>query len=149
PGWGWRSAKRSSKATADGSGWSPHRAGARRFSLRLMKAPLRVRVPPAARFFSGREGKEDRRPLASPRFYPDAPAVLLHDFLADRQPDPRPRIFTARMQALEELKNPPRVLRRDADAVVTHGEHPLPVHPLGGDVHPRRLPAAEFQGVTE
>src|SRR5262245_9677714 len=81
-------------------------------------------------------------PRAGLRFHPDAPAVALDDLLADRQADAGAGVLAAAVQALEHLEQPPGLARVNADAVIPHGELPVPVHPPRGNVDAGgRLPA--------
>jgi hypothetical protein len=61
--------------------------------------------------------------------------VPLDDLLADREPDPRPRILVTRVQPLEGREDLLGVLLRDADPVVADGEDELALTP------PRNLTA--------
>ena len=55
---------------------------------------------------------------------PDAPAVILDDLAAHRQPDAGARVGLLGVQALEDHEDPLRVLRLDADAVVGAAQLP-------------------------
>ena len=57
--------------------------------------------------------------------------MALHNPPADRQADARAGIFVPRVQALKDLENALRVLRVDADAVVSYREPPGINGPLG------------------
>src|SRR5690606_25778613 len=88
---------------------------------------------------------------------PDPPAVPLDDLLAHRQPDPRPLVLVAGVEALEDLKYPLAVLRGDPDPVVGHRELPAGflsvladvAHALGGDGDLGRVLAAELHRVAD
>src|SRR5215813_9125486 len=81
-------------------------------------------------------------PRAGLRFHPDAPAVALDDLLADRQADAGAGVLAAGVQALEHLEQPAGLARVNADAVIPHGELPVPVHTPRRDVDAGgRLPA--------
>jgi hypothetical protein len=83
------------------------------------------------------------------RLEPNAPAVALHDPLADRQADARARVFIPGVQALEDHEQPLRVLGIDPDPVVLDGEDPrTPVVPRR-HVDPRGLAAAELDRVRD
>ncbi len=51
---------------------------------------------------------------------PNLPAVALHDFFADRQPNAGAGILLACVQSLENLENAVKVLWLHSDAIVTH-----------------------------
>ena len=96
-----------------------------------------------------RDGKIKSRALAHFRFHPDPASVAFDDAFADRQPDPGPGVFLARVQPLEYDENALRILRFDADAVVPDAELPCAV-PLGGrDFDPHRLRSGKLQGVPD
>jgi len=82
------------------------------------------------------------------RFNPEPAVVLGHDFHARGQANAGAFILVRGMQASEGIKNDLVVLRRDANAVVRHGEVPEVVFELGvhrdeGGVFP-----AEFESVA-
>src|SRR5205085_8571330 len=56
------------------------------------------------------------------RLGPDAPVLRLHDALADRQPEPGATrgARDARFDAMKTLEHPPKLVGRDADALVAH-----------------------------
>jgi len=82
----------------------------------LLRGP---RGPNGLRF---RQGEAEVRSLAWLRFHPYPSPVPLHDFLADGEPDPGPRVFPPGVQPLEDLENPVGVPRIDSDAAVPHGD---------------------------
>jgi hypothetical protein len=51
--------------------------------------------------------------------------MALDDLPADSGTDACARMAVARAEALEDHEDPIRMFRRDADAVVAHGEDPL------------------------
>src|SRR5690606_19569126 len=67
---------------------------------------------------------------------PDPTAVALHHLLADRQANPGSRVVGPAVKALEEHENTVGIFRRDSDAVVRHGEDPLPAFQASGYVNP-------------
>ena len=73
----------------------------------------------------------------------------LDNLLADGQPDAGAGILFAGVQALENLENPPGILRLNADAVVPHPKEPLLLLPAGADVDFRRPLAVELDGVSD
>ena len=73
-----------------------------------------------------------RRPLPPFALNPDVPAVQLHQFLGDRQPQPDPLAvhFLPRLHLLERLEQSCLVLPLDADAMVLHGKLQIVPDPL-------------------
>ena len=59
----------------------------------------------------------------------------LDNLLADGQPDAGAGILFAAVQPLENLENPPGILRLNADAVVPHPKEPALLLPAGADVN--------------
>ena len=68
-----------------------------------------------------RDCESERRASAGVGFYPDAAAVALYYFLAERQADAGAGDFVA-VQALEHVEDLPGVFSVHADAVVLHRE---------------------------
>jgi len=81
--------------------------------------------------------------------------VALHDALAHRQPDARPFVLVARVQAPEHLQDARGVRGRHPDAVVRHAHQPAVVLPLRTDPHlgrhtgPRELERVADQVLEE
>ena len=71
------------------------------------------------------------------------------DLLADRESDAGAFVLLMRVQALEDLKDPLAVRRRDADAVVGHREMPAFVIASRRDVHAWMLAGLELQPVAD
>src|SRR5579884_4459179 len=65
-----------------------------------------------------RQGHGERRPLPRHAVRAARAAVPLRDLPAQRQPDARPRVLGAAVQALEDAEDAARVLRLEADPVV-------------------------------
>src|SRR4051794_9442617 len=74
-----------------------------------------------------RDLEPEGTPLTRPAIRPDPAAVVLDDSLAHRQADPRTRVVTAAVEAVERLEDLARVLGVHPDAVVGHGEAHEPV----------------------
>src|SRR5208283_5736197 len=83
------------------------------------------------------------------RLYPDPPAIVLDDLLADGQADPTARVFGTRVQTAEDDKNVFRVLGRDSDSVIAHVEPPLLIGLFSLHGNHRRLLAAELDGIPD
>ena len=94
-----------------------------------------------------------KRKVDPPPFWPAssqiAPAVVLDDLAAHREPDPGPRVDVPGVQALEDDEDPVGVLGVDADAVVGHGELPALAVAARRDAHQRRLVAVELDRVGD
>ena len=108
------------------------------------RGPELIRLGRFLDFNAIRNREEERRPLAKLRFEPDAAAVALDHFLAQRQADAGARILLVRVQALEDDEDALGELRVDADAVVAHGKAPAELHLLGVDAHVWDAAAAEL-----
>src|SRR5262245_29119030 len=106
---------------------------------------------PCSLFFkySFRDRKIKSASVAGFRFHPNPAAVPVDDTPANRQSNPCSRMLPLTMQPLEYLENSPVMFRRDANAVVPHGENPFVVCALGADVNARRLCAVVFEAVSE
>ena len=83
------------------------------------------------------------------RLHPDAPAVTLHDLLADGQADACAGILFSGVQALEDDKDALGILGIDADAVVADGKDPFTSLLFSRDMNPGRLLTAELDGVAD
>lgn len=94
-------------------------------------------------------GKKEGGALPELRLDPDMTAVALDDFLAQCQANTRARVAAARVQTLENDKNPFSILWGNAHAIIAHRKHPGAIAMLGPDMDDRRLRAAEFQRVAE
>ena len=57
-----------------------------------------------------RENHDEGRTLARPTVRGDCSTMPLHDFPADREPDPGPFILVAAVQPLEDLEDPLAIL---------------------------------------
>src|SRR5437773_11646454 len=90
----------------------------------LHVAPSPPLCTPPQQTLSAGQREPERRAAAGFRFDTDVPAVALDDLLAQRQPDAGAGILGAPVQALEQREDALEVFRRDADAVVRHGEAP-------------------------
>src|SRR5882762_7462497 len=86
--------------------------------------------------------------LARRRVHPNPPAVLLHNFLADRQPHAVSGIFGARVQPLKNGEDDILVLSGNADAVVRDRELPFFVFSLCRYRNHQRLFTAELDGIA-
>src|SRR5580704_17392423 len=82
------------------------------------------------------------------RFHPDPPAISLHDFLTDGQPDSAARIFAA-MQPLEQSENLLLIVALNSDAVVGDRNLPHRAVGLGGDKDVWRLVLPIFERVAD
>src|SRR5712691_7249283 len=58
-------------------------------------------------------------------FKPNLSAVTFDDFFAERQADAGARIFVPRVEALEEHENAFKILRGNANAVISNRKQPL------------------------
>src|SRR5271163_3681493 len=99
--------------------------------------------------FLSRQAEEKCGPVAGSGGEPDLSPQPLHDLLAQGQPDPRPGILFAGVQALKNLKYLFGIFRVDADAVVFHGKRPDASGFLRRNVDLRWLCAPEFQRVAD
>src|ERR1700732_2005787 len=100
----------------------------------------------AHRFFP-REGKSKGGSCSGRGFHPDAPAVPLHDLLANRQPDAGARMGAAAVQALEHHENPLEIFRRNTDAVVLHRKVPEYAVRFSMELNLRALIATELDRI--
>jgi hypothetical protein len=67
--------------------------------------------------------------------HPYAAPVALHNLFANRQTNPRARIFLAPMQTLEDHEDPVKILRVDADSVIANAQLPSSLLAPGRDMN--------------
>src|SRR6266545_7297097 len=107
-----------------------------------------------ARFLEGfrllhrRNREEERRAFAGLALDPNAAAVPLDDLFADAQPDARAREFFLSVKPLKNHEDALEILRRDANAIVAHGQFPDRPLALAADVDLRRRFSVELEGVA-
>src|SRR5919198_4140169 len=84
----------------------------------------------------GRELEEEGRALAFGGRDPDAHVHPLHELAADVEPEPGASYPAGqvRVESVELLEDPPLLVERDADPLVTYGEADAPLLRLDADL---------------
>src|SRR5579862_5383877 len=99
---------------------------------------------------TGRKGEAEGGSFSGRRsFQPDAPAVLLHHTLAERQADTASRVMIAAVQAFEEAKDLFRVLRLDSNSIINHREYAPAITFGGSDLDTGTLLTLVLDGVAD
>src|SRR5688572_204237 len=96
-----------------------------------------------------RQSEEERGTFFEFRFEPDTAAVTFDDLFAYRQTDPGARVLFARVQPLKDAEDPIRILRRNANAVITDRNEPFIPLVLDANVNPRSPLTAILDGVAD
>ena len=91
----------------------------------------------------------ERCALAGARLDPDPAAVACDHAAAEGETDAGAGRLVGGVKALEEREDPVLIPGRNAGAVVLHAKVPEALFLGGVDADPRRLGAAELEGVVE
>src|SRR5581483_2067029 len=92
----------------------------------------------------------ERASRAGSRLHPHSSPVQFHALLAERKPNPIPRIVLLRMQALENGEYPAEILRMNSDPVVSDGKLPeVVLLPASDPEFGRHVFPFEFHGIAD
>src|SRR3989338_10350947 len=74
---------------------------------------------------------------------------MVDNFLADSEANPGTRIFCSIVKALKQEKNPFKVFRCNANAIVAYMKYPFAVLKFCAYLHTRRIAAAKLESIAD